>query len=85
MVPITKQLADGCVALIEKLHWKRISIISHEDEFYFSVSNWAYPLFMVAYTFPIVVITSTANWYISIIWSYLYIMLYRLDYTQQKN
>jgi len=31
-VPITEQVADGYIALIEKLNWKRVTIITDEDE-----------------------------------------------------
>ena len=39
LVPTVKQLVDGYVALIDKLHWKRVAIISHLDEFYFNVCS----------------------------------------------
>jgi len=32
LVPITEQIADGYVALIKKLNWKRVTVITDEDE-----------------------------------------------------
>ena len=32
LVPITEQLADGYVALVKKLNWNRVAVISYDDE-----------------------------------------------------
>ncbi|XP_065917614.1 gamma-aminobutyric acid type B receptor subunit 1-like [Dysidea avara] len=32
LVPITEQITDGYVALVEKLNWKRVTVITDEDE-----------------------------------------------------
>ena len=32
LVPITEQLADGYVALVKKLNWNRVTVISYDDE-----------------------------------------------------
>ena len=32
-VPITKQIIDGYVALVKELNWKRVAIISYDDDF----------------------------------------------------
>ena len=37
MVPITEQLADGYVALVKKLNWNRVAVVSHDDEFNMNV------------------------------------------------
>lgn len=37
VVPVIRQIAEGCVAVVKKLHWKRIAIITGEDEFYYNV------------------------------------------------
>ena len=39
LVPITEQMADGYVALIEKLNWKRVTVITDEDELNLNVSH----------------------------------------------
>ena len=33
MVPITEQVVDGYVALVKELNWKRVAIISYDDDF----------------------------------------------------
>ena len=37
LVPVIKQVVDGLVALVKKLQWKRVAIISHQENFYHSV------------------------------------------------
>lgn len=37
MVPITKQIAEGYVALIKKLNWNRVAMISYDDDFNINV------------------------------------------------
>ena len=37
LIPVAKQLVHGCVALIDKFHWKRVAVVTHDDEFYFNV------------------------------------------------
>jgi len=39
MVPITEQVADGYVALVKKLNWKRVAIISYDDDFNINVCD----------------------------------------------
>ena len=39
MVPLTEQVADGYVALIKQLQWKRVAVISHDDDFNINVST----------------------------------------------
>ena len=39
LVPITEQMADGYVALIEKLNWNRVTVITDEDELNLNVSH----------------------------------------------
>ena len=38
LVPITEQIVSGCVALVKKLNWNRVLIISYGSEFYSDVS-----------------------------------------------
>lgn len=39
MVPITEQVADGYVALAENLGWKRITVLTDEDELNLNVGH----------------------------------------------
>lgn len=32
MVPITEQIADGYVALVKRLNWNRVAMISHDED-----------------------------------------------------
>ena len=38
LVPITEQVVSGYVALVKKLNWKRVLIISYRSDFYTDVS-----------------------------------------------
>ena len=38
MVPLTEQVADAYIALIKELNWKRVAVISHDDDFNINVS-----------------------------------------------
>ena len=39
LVPITEQIVSGYVALVKKLNWNRVLIISYDREFYSDVST----------------------------------------------
>ena len=39
LVPITEQISRGHLALIRKLNWKRVMIVSYENEFYLDVCH----------------------------------------------
>ena len=39
LVPITEQVVNAYVALVKKLNWKRVLIISYDDEFFTDVST----------------------------------------------
>ena len=38
MVPVTEQIADGYVALVKKLNWKRVTVITDGNELNLNVS-----------------------------------------------
>ena len=39
LVPIAKQVVNAYVALVKKLNWKRVLIISYDNDFYIDVST----------------------------------------------
>ncbi|XP_065917608.1 gamma-aminobutyric acid type B receptor subunit 2-like [Dysidea avara] len=40
LVPITEQVADGYVAVVKKLRWRRVAVISHDSELHLSVGRY---------------------------------------------
>ena len=39
MVPITEQVADGYLALVKKLNWNRVAVITYDDDFNVNVRS----------------------------------------------
>lgn len=66
MIPTVEQLADGYLALIDELHWKRVAILSHNDEFYFNVCSSFVYCYHCIVADPLLAICALTNYSITI-------------------